>query len=163
MIPCLGCRRHVRADAKSCPFCLAALHDAPAPQSRWAIALLGIALAGCGTRADDGTSSDSVADGTSSQGSDSNSDDASSWSTGEDSATTVNSAGCMTYAGPSCGGDWSTSEDGQGTAESSSEGGTTEGESSTSGDSSSSSGGTSGESGSDASGSSSDESSGAPQ
>lgn len=161
MIPCLGCRRHVRADAKSCPFCRTALHDAPAPQSRWAIALLGIALAGCGTRADDGTSSDSIADGSSSQGS--NSDNASSWSTGDDSVTTVNSAGCMTYAGPSCGGDWSTSEDGQGTAESSSEGGTTDGESSTGDDSSSSSDSTSGGSDSDSSSSSGDSSSGAPQ
>ncbi|HWB74646.1 MAG TPA: hypothetical protein VG755_06815 [Nannocystaceae bacterium] len=149
----------MRADAKSCPFCLAALHDAPAPQSRWTIALLGLALAGCGTRAGDDASSDSIADGSSSQGSDS----AATWSTGDDSVTTVNSAGCMTYAGPSCGGDWSTSEDGQGTAESSSEGGTTEGESSSTGDSSSDTSGTSGESGSDSSSGDESSTSGAPR
>jgi hypothetical protein len=57
MRPCPGCRRHVRADEATCPFCAAVIdaRGAVAPRSarmtRAAVFVAGAALAGCGGKA----------------------------------------------------------------------------------------------------------------
>lgn len=95
MIPCLGCHRHIQSTATSCPFCGATSGEELAPRSAWPALLLGLALFGCGTKSDGEGGGDSVSD----------SDESTSISVGEDaSITDVNSAGCMTYAGPGCSG-----------------------------------------------------------
>ncbi len=92
MVPCLGCHRHIRFDTRACPFCATPLREDAAPPSRFAGVLLGLTLFGCGVESD-GDTGDTVA----------NYDGGTSTTVGEDaSITDVNSAGCMTYAGPGC-------------------------------------------------------------
>ena len=69
MKPCVRCHRHVRRAAPVCPFCEAALLDAPAPQAppaAWALGL--VMLAACGDDKMTGESSSSSSSGASTHG-----------------------------------------------------------------------------------------------
>ncbi|MCX4245645.1 hypothetical protein [Paraliomyxa miuraensis] len=50
MFPCHGCTRHVRDDARQCPFCGASLRTGPSPFHGGFMmgAILGLVLVGCG-------------------------------------------------------------------------------------------------------------------
>ena len=91
-MPCHGCRRHTRIDARACPFCGVTLAQTSAPMI--SAVLLGLALAGCSDRStgDESTSMTTADESTSS-------------SSGEGSSSTepitTNSQEVVTYAAPS--------------------------------------------------------------
>jgi hypothetical protein len=87
LAPCGRCRRHVEADASSCPFCGVELRDIAAPPLAVGL-LLGLALIGCGEKDDDDDNSASAP----SSMTDSNS--AGEESTTEDSASDNVDYGC---------------------------------------------------------------------